>query len=47
MSKQELFPKKSEASPTIYAYKLPNGSSRKGQLKLGNTNRTVQQGIKE
>lgn len=47
MSKQEFFPKKSEATPTIYAYELPNDSSRKGQLKVGDTNRTAQQRIKE
>ena len=46
MSK-EFFPKKSEATPTIYAYELPNDSSRKGQLKVGDTNRTAQQRIKE
>lgn len=44
---QEFFPKKSEATPTIYAYELPNDSSRKGQLKVGDTNRTAQQRIKE
>lgn len=47
MSKQEFFPKKSEATPTIYAYELTNDSSRKGQLKVGDTNRTAQQRIKE
>lgn len=47
MSKQEFFPKKSEATPTIYAYELPNDASRKGQLKVGDTNRTAQQRIKE
>jgi hypothetical protein len=44
---QEFFPKKTEAAPTIYAYQLPNDSSRKGQLKVGDTNRTAQQRIKE
>ena len=44
---QEFFPKKSEATPTIYAYELPNDASRKGQLKVGDTNRTAQQRIKE
>lgn len=34
MSK-EFFSKKSVATPTIYAYKLPNDGSRKGQLKVG------------
>lgn len=44
---QEFFPKKSEATPTIYAYELPNDASRKGQLKVGDTNRTAQQRIKQ
>lgn len=44
---QEIFPKKPEATPTIYAYELPNDASRKGQLKVGFTNRTVQGRIKE
>lgn len=47
MSKQEFFPKKSEATPTIYAYELPNDSSRKGQIKIGFTNRTAQARIRE
>jgi len=47
MNKQEFFPKKSEATPTIYAYELPNDGSRKGQLKIGFTNRTAQERIKE
>lgn len=45
--KQQFFPKKSEANPTIYAYELPNDTSRKGQLKIGYTNRTAQERIKE
>jgi len=44
---QEFFPKKSEVSPTIYAYELPNDISRKGQLKVGFTNRTAQARIRE
>ena len=44
---REFFPKKSEATPTIYAYELPNDGSRKGQLKVGYTNRTAQERIKE
>src|SRR5690606_40582886 len=44
---QEFFPKKSEATPTIYAYELPNDGNRKGQLKVGFTNRTAQERIKE
>ena len=38
---QKFFPKKIEVTPTIYAYELPNDSSRKGQLKIGQTNRTA------
>ncbi|TRO66953.1 GIY-YIG nuclease family protein [Christiangramia sabulilitoris] len=44
---KEFFPKKSEANPTIYAYELPNDNSRQGQLKIGYTNRTAQERIKE
>jgi len=46
MSK-EFFPQRSDATPTIYAYELPNDSSRKGQLKIGDTNRTAKERIKE
>lgn len=46
MSK-EFFPPKTSATPTIYAYSLPNDISRKEQLKIGDTNRTAQQRIKE
>jgi hypothetical protein len=46
MSK-DFFPQRPEATPTIYAYELPNDSSRKGQLKVGDTNRTAQERIKE
>ena len=38
---KEFFPKKSEVTPTIYAYELPNDNSRKGQLKIGQTNRSA------
>jgi len=38
---REFFPKKSQATPTIYAYELPNDSSRNGQLKVGFTNRSA------
>lgn len=47
MTIQEFFPKKSEVTPTIYAYELPNDTSRKGQFKIGFTNRTAQNRIKE
>lgn len=45
--KQNFFPKKSEATPTIYAYELPNDSSKVGELKIGYTTRTAQERIKE
>ena len=46
MSKK-FFPKRPESNPTIYAYELPNDNSRKGQLKVGDTNRTAKSRIKE
>ena len=46
MSK-DFFPQRPEATPTIYAYELPNDISRKGQLKVGDTNRSAQERIKE
>jgi hypothetical protein len=46
MSK-DFFPQRPEATPTIYAYELPNDSSRKGQLKIGDTNRSALERIKE
>ena len=45
--RHEFFPKKPEVTPTIYAYKLPNDSSKEEQLKVGYTNRTAQVRIKE
>lgn len=36
-----FFPKKSEVTPKVYAYQLPNDSARNGQLKIGQTNRSV------
>jgi hypothetical protein len=45
--KKESFPQRPEATPTIYAYELPNDSSRTGQLKIGDTNRTAKGRIKE
>lgn len=39
--KTTFFPKKSEVTPKVYAYQLPNDSTRKGQLKIGQTNRSV------
>jgi hypothetical protein len=46
MSK-DFFPQRSTATPTIYAYQLPNDSSRTGQLKIGDTNKTAKERIKE
>ena len=37
----KFFPQKSEAAPKVYAYQLPNDRTRKGQLKIGQTNRSV------
>ena len=42
---KEFFPQRPEATPTIYAYELPNDISRKGQLKVGDTNRTAREHI--
>lgn len=47
MAKIDFFPQRPVTTPTIYAYELPNDSSRKGQLKVGDTNRTAQERIKE
>jgi len=47
MSKKDFFPQRPKSTPTIYAYTLPNDSSRKGQLKVGDTNRTAKERIKE
>lgn len=44
---QEFFPKKSEASPNIYAYELHNDTTRQNQLKIGFTNRSAKERIKE
>lgn len=37
----KFFPKKPDTTPTIYAYELPNDSSKSGQLKIGFTNRSA------
>ncbi len=47
MSKKEFFPKRPEAKPIIYAYKLPNDTSRKKQLKIGYTTRSAHERIEE
>lgn len=43
----DLFPPKSESSPTIYAYTLPDDTSRQNQLKVGFTTRSVADRVKE
>lgn len=43
----DLFPVRSESSPTIYAYSLPDDISRHGQLKVGFTVRSAQERIAE
>ncbi|MBS1647326.1 MAG: DEAD/DEAH box helicase family protein [Bacteroidetes bacterium] len=47
MSKKEFFPPRPSVNPTIYAYELPNDSQRKGQIKIGFTDRDAQTRIKE
>ncbi|MCS7073327.1 MAG: GIY-YIG nuclease family protein [Bacteroidia bacterium] len=43
----KFFPSRPSVNPTIYAYELPNDSTRKGQLKIGYTDRDAQTRIKE
>jgi hypothetical protein len=47
MSKKEFFPPRPSVNPTIYAYELPNDSKRKGQIKIGFTDRDAHTRIKE
>jgi hypothetical protein len=47
MSKNNFFPQRPKLNPIIYAYTLPNDSSRKGQLKVGFTTRKAKTRIKE
>lgn len=47
MSKNEFFPSRPEANPTIYAYELPDVATHKGLLKVGYTSRTSQNRIAE
>jgi len=47
MSKNELFPKRPEFNPTIYAYKIPNTPNRSGLLKIGYTGRNAAQRVAE
>ena len=44
---QNFFPKKPEVKPTVYAYELPNDTSKVGELKIGYTTRTAKERIKE
>lgn len=47
MSKKDFFPPRPSVNPTIYAYELPNDSQRKGQIKIGFTDRDAATRIKE
>ena len=47
MSKKDFFPPRPSVNPTIYAYELPNDSKRKGQIKIGFTDRDAYTRIKE
>lgn len=47
MSKNEFFPKRPEANPTIYAYELIGVSTHKGLLKIGYTSRNSKDRIAE
>jgi len=47
MAKNEFFPPRPEANPTIYAYELPDVATHKGLLKVGYTSRTSQDRIAE
>ena len=47
MSKKGFFPPRPSINPTIYAYELPNDASRKGQIKIGFTDRDAHTRIKE
>jgi hypothetical protein len=45
--KKDFFPQKPQLNPTIYAYELYNVDEKKGQLKIGYTNRDANTRIKE
>lgn len=47
MSNTEFFPQRPQSKPKIYAYELPNDSTRRGLLKVGDTGKTVQGRIKQ
>lgn len=44
---QEFFQQRPEVTPTIYAYALPDLTSHKGYLKVGFTDRTVEERVRE
>ncbi|MFC1780321.1 GIY-YIG nuclease family protein [Patescibacteria group bacterium] len=44
---EKYFKQRPDLTPTIYAYEIPNESSRKGLLKVGYTTRDVRERIKE
>ena len=43
----QFFTPRPKITPTIYVYSLPEVSSHKGYIKIGYTNRTAEQRIKE
>lgn len=47
MSKNEFFPLRPETTPTIYAYELTGVPDKKGQIKVGFTDRNAEKRIKE
>ena len=47
MSKQEFFPPRPAANPTIYAYKLEDVSTHEGLLKIGFTVRNAKKRVEE
>lgn len=47
MSKKDFFPPRPTTNPTIYAYELMGVDSHKGRIKIGYTDRNVQQRIRE
>ncbi|MBT7557096.1 GIY-YIG nuclease family protein, partial [Candidatus Woesearchaeota archaeon] len=44
---KSFFPSRPKTNPTIYAYKIPNTPNRKDLLKIGYTNRSAQERVKE
>lgn len=44
---QDFFPRRPDASPTIYAYRILNAPDHEGLLKIGYTTRDVRQRVKE